>query len=141
MQEVAKHVREHFPGHVVQQGYCLNRFPHFNSGAYLTNYFSELDEENQNLLAGLVEAFDFVDKHDKRGLAAADRTMLELGGGPTIPSLLPAVGHVGRITFTDLFADNLLEIKRWMHDDSKAFAWAKFVDHVKKIRGWLGGGG
>ena len=46
-------------------------------------------------------------------------TLLELGGGPTIHSLISACQHVSRITFSDYADTNRREIQLWKDNDAK----------------------
>ena len=50
---------------------------------------------------------------------SSSATLLELGGGPTIHSLISACQHVSKITFTDYAATNRREIGMWKTNDSK----------------------
>lgn len=47
--------------------------------------------------------------------------LLEIGGGPTVEQLISASSKIQNITFTDVMEDNLVEIKKWIKDDKKAF--------------------
>ena len=46
-------------------------------------------------------------------------TLLELGGGPTIHSLISACQHVSKITFSDYAETNRREIRMWKENDAK----------------------
>ena len=46
-------------------------------------------------------------------------TLLELGGGPTIHSLISACQHVSKITFSDYADTNRREIQLWKDNDAK----------------------
>ena len=46
-------------------------------------------------------------------------TLLELGGGPTIHSLISACQHVSKITFSDYADTNRREIQLWNDNDPK----------------------
>ena len=45
--------------------------------------------------------------------------LLELGGGPTIHSLISACQHVSKITFSDYAETNRREIRMWKENDAK----------------------
>ena len=44
-------------------------------------------------------------------------TLLELGGGPTIHSLISACQHISKITFSDYADTNRREIQLWKDND------------------------
>ena len=50
---------------------------------------------------------------------ASSSTLLELGGGPTVHSLISACQHVSNITFSDYAETNRREIRMWKEDDAK----------------------
>ena len=46
-------------------------------------------------------------------------TLLELGGGPTVHSLISAAQYMSKITFSDYAETNRREIKMWKENDVK----------------------
>lgn len=52
-------------------------------------------------------------------LNPSSATLLELGGGPTIHSLISACQYVSRITFSDYAETNRREIQLWKRKDAK----------------------
>lgn len=61
---------------------------------------------------------------------ASSASLLELGGGPTIHSLISACQHVSKITFSDYAETNRREIRMWKENDAKCHDWTPYIHHV-----------
>ena len=89
-------------------------FKNFNPGVYLTEYYSEIQQEDYHHLLCLAKAYASV---------TGDVTLLEIGGGPTLYQLMSAAVKVREIHFSDYLESNLEEVKRWIDRSSDAFDW------------------
>lgn len=58
------------------------------------------------------------------------KTLLEMGGGPTIYQLISAAPKVGEIIFTDYSQNNLDIVRNWRN--KKHSFWDKYIEHSLK---------
>ncbi len=90
----------------------------FSPHKYLREYYTGLSKENKRLLEWYNQVYSEI---------GPKKSLLEIGGGPTIYQLISASKHVDSITFSDYSKDNLKEIKRWV-ENKKPFNWDNFIE-------------
>jgi hypothetical protein len=90
----------------------------FDPIAYLSEYYTDLGDENRSLLQFFVEAYRDVAPNSK---------LLDFGGGPTIYPLIAAVNKIQEIHVCDHLESNLREVQRWLCGEASAFDWRAFV--------------
>lgn len=105
----------------------------FNSGAYLETYYSNPEgawlSENHlcHVLKQLHETFT-------SGAVNGD-TLIEIGSGPTIHTLLSACEVFKELIATDYCDQNRKEIEKWWKKEPGAFDWSPIVRHVCELEG------
>lgn len=98
-------------------------FTKFLARKYLEEYYSSLEKSEKRLL----NFYDFAYKKAK------GRTLLEIGGGPTLYQLISASKVVKEIYFTDYLAENLSELAQFKKKQPGAFNWNRFFAYVAKL--------
>ena len=93
----------------------------FSPKQYLNEYYKKLGKENMALLDW------YRDMYRKIG---SKKSLLEIGGGPTIYQLISASSKVKNITFTDYSQKNLDAVNSWVKN--KDTFWDDFIEHVLK---------
>lgn len=96
----------------------------FGPRAYLEEYYADVGPENLALL-------DFFAKKAFHGLVAGS-VSLDLGGGPTIYSLISAAA-VQEIHVCDFLNANLAEVKGWLQGDPAAWDWTEFLETALRL--------
>ena len=99
-------------------------FEAFGSRAYLEEYYSTIDYENDELLKFYARNYREIGKV---------KSVLEFSGGPTVYSLISAVVKAEEIHFSDYLAHNRHEVRRWLRGHKQAFDWNHFIKRVFKI--------
>lgn len=105
--------------------YEKNRNSNF-ARAYLDTYFGSVDPDEQIIM-------DFLAKEYKK--IKGQPQMLDLGTGPCIHHVLPAVPYVSGIVMADYLADNLSELKKWKNGFKNAHNWNPFTKLILKLEG------
>ncbi len=95
-----------------------DRFDQFSPADYLREYYSEVGQENDELLRFFADIAPSI---------PAGEDLLEYGGGPTVYQLLSFAPIVGGIVFGDYLAENLDAVARWMEGRPGAHDWAPFA--------------
>lgn len=94
---------------------------------YLRTYFmGEVVPDDRVLMRFLVEQYPRIQ---------GQPTLLEVGCGPNINHVLPAVPYVSRIHMCDLREDNLEEIRKWREGAAGAHDWTNFTTFVLRHEG------
>jgi hypothetical protein len=92
-------------------------FFEFPARAYLEKYYSGVGDENSAFLRSICDYLT--------GVQAPTDTVIEVGGGPSLFSLMAVAAHRERpfrhVTFTDIGWKNLAEIQCWLKDDPRQF--------------------
>lgn len=101
-------------------------FSHFNPRAYLEEYHCDWDDEDEFLMSFLHRTYSALD---------VQRTLLEIGGGPTINQLISARNKVDTIVFGEYLKKNRVEVKTWREGRKTAFNWDPYFSHVFKLEG------
>jgi hypothetical protein len=94
------------------------------SSRYLQTYYLNLDLDEIAIGQFLVE------EYKKIGNILE---VLEIGCGPTIHHLIPAVPYAKKILMADFLKENLDEIRRWILKDVNSHNWSKFTEHILKL--------
>lgn len=97
------------------------RFSSFRPRAYLDEYYASVGPENDALLSFYAT---FYKNHPKGGL------LLEVGGGPTLYSLISASPIVDEIHFSDALPTNLAEVRQALNNEPGAFDWRPFIERA-----------
>jgi hypothetical protein len=87
---------------------------------YLATYFQGIDADERAIAEFLVGEY--------RKIEGAS-TMLDLGCGPGVQHVLPAVPYVERIDMADFLRDNLEELRQWQQGNGDSHNW----NHVTKL--------
>lgn len=98
----------------------------FHARAYLQQYYTSVDHENEQLLTF------FADCHKE---TLPHTTILEFGSGPALYALITAAAKVEAIHVCDHFENNLQEIQAWQRGDEGAFNWDAFIRRALELEG------
>lgn len=101
-------------------------FEAFDAKGYLSEYYSVIDYENEELLKFYVDAYKDLGESE---------AVLEFGGGPTIYALIAAAAKVKRIDFCDCIEGNLKEVQLWKNEHADAFNWDLFIKRILELEG------
>ena len=95
-------------------------------GAYLKEYYSEIEPEERETIAFFVDA-----------MKDADRTQpaLVFGVGPTLHHVFLATENVSEIHLGEYLPANLQEIERWLARNPEAHDWRPFVRYTLECEG------
>ena len=95
---------------------------------YLTTYFKGIDADEQAITEFLVREYKKIE-----GASA----LLDLGCGPGIQHVLPAVPYVDRIDMADFLPDNLAELRSWLAGSPDSHDWNHFTRLILESEGKL----
>ena len=99
--------------------FSLNLHTYTHSHTHTLTHSHTLTDDPMKVHSKFLEHWhDFYSSHAHQ-LDASTATLLELGGGPTIHSLISACQHVSKITFSDYAESNRREIRMWKENDAK----------------------
>jgi hypothetical protein len=104
----------------------IESYQAFEPTSYLQEYYSNVSQENYELLSFFAEAYATVPK---------ESIMLELGGGPGIYSLISASRHVREIHFSDYLEQNRNAVKTWKKGTGYVQLWQGFFEAALQIEG------
>jgi len=93
-------------------------FEDWDAADYLSEYYSEVLEDERHALQFLADAL--------RGLAPVDRA-LDVGCGPCVHHCFPLVPYAREIHCADFVAGNRDAIARWLEDAPGAHDWRAFA--------------
>lgn len=102
-----KHLEKHFPQ------------------SYLETYYSEIEEDEIIIGKFLVKSFKKIHYKIKKRF-----NVLELGIGPTVHHLIPAVPYASKIDARDYLKKNLSFVKKWIQKSKTAHNWNPFTSFV-----------
>jgi hypothetical protein len=97
----------------------------FHPGAYLNEYFHDLNEEYEGLYRFWLSALT----------CAPAGPALELGVGPALYSAIPLANRSQKIDLADYVPASLEEIDKWRRADADAFDWKSHIRLVLQIEG------
>ena len=98
-----------------------SRFEDWDAKDYLSEYYSEILEDERHALQFLVDSL--------RGLPQVDRA-LNVGCGPCVHHCFPLVPHAREIHCADFVAGNREAITRWIERRPGAHDWSVFAAHT-----------
>ena len=111
---------------LVKRGVYASFDTEWEPGAYLKEYYSEIEPEERETIAFFVDA-----------LKDADRTQpaLIFGVGPTLHHAFLAAEKVSEIHLGEYLPANVREIERWLRRDPEAHDWRRFVEYTLECEG------
>ena len=95
-----------------------NDFSTFSAREYLKEFYPSLNPENEFLLKFY---------HDFYASIPHQRTLLEIGGGPTIFQLLSASRKVDEIIFSEYAQSCRDEVNLFLKDDPNSWNWDTYI--------------
>ncbi len=95
-------------------------------GAYLKEYYSEIEPEERATIAFFVEAMKDADR---------SQPALIFGAGPTLHHAFLAADKVSELHLGDYLPANLHEIERWLRRDREAHDWRPFIRYTLQCEG------
>jgi hypothetical protein len=95
-------------------------------GAYLKEYYSEIEAEERETIAFFVDAMKDAD---------GTQPALVFGVGPTLHHVFLAAEKVSEIHLGEYLPANLQEIERWLGRDPEAHDWRRFVEYTLECEG------
>lgn len=95
-----------------------NDFSSFSSHEYLNEFYPTLNPENEFLLRFY---------HDFYASIPHQKSLVEIGGGPTIFQLLSAARKVDEIIFSEYAQSCRDEINVFLQDDPKGWNWDTYI--------------
>jgi len=98
----------------------------WNPATYLTDYYSDVDVDEQSTLRFFSE--------QARRMPCEDAALV-FGVGPTIHHVFPIVTRASEIHLGDYLPGNLHEIARWIGEDESAHDWTPFAEHTLRCEG------
>ncbi|KAI4882076.1 hypothetical protein NFI96_028323 [Prochilodus magdalenae] len=106
---------------------------HFDSRAYVEIFYShpEGHSDEKNLLTF---ALDCLSKTFSAGTYRG-QTVIDVGSGPTIHSVLSACEHFQEIILSDFTDSNRQEIERWLRIEEGCFDWKPVIQYVCNMEG------
>jgi hypothetical protein len=94
---------------------------------YLATYYSgDITDDERTVLRFLVENFPKVG-HVK--------SILEVGCGPTVHHMIPAVPYTDSIVMSDFLQENLDSVMDWVSEREQAHDWTKLTEFVLELEG------
>ena len=115
-----------FLARLAKRGVYASFDTEWEPGAYLKEYYSEIEPEERETIAFFVDA-----------MKDADRTQpaLVFGVGPTLHHVFLAAEKVSEIHLGEYLPANLQEIERWLARDPEAHDWRRFVEYTLECEG------
>ena len=98
----------------------------WNTGAYLTEYYSRVEPTEELTLRFLSSAL--------AELPAGGRA-LDVGAGPTLHHAIVLAGHVHEVHVADLMPQNLRAVRRWQIGAADAHDWSAFTRATLQLEG------
>jgi hypothetical protein len=92
----------------------------FNPLAYLKEYHIKWDREDDFSAQFIHKAFESI---------PPQKTMIDVGGGPTIYQLISPRNKVEEITFAEYAESNRQAVQKWIKGDPDAFDWDPYFKH------------
>ena len=96
------------------------------SRRYLQTYYTKIDQDEFEIAKFLVKEYKKVKGHPR---------MLEIGCGPTVHHLFPAVPYVSAIDIADYLKENLEQVRLWKDKQENAHEWNSFTRNVLEFEG------
>ncbi|MBN3302552.1 NNMT methyltransferase, partial [Amia calva] len=105
---------------------------HFNPRVYIDSFYvcpSGHPDENclSFVLRNLSETFS---SGRYKG-----QTLIEVGSGPTVHSVVSACDHFQDIVLSDFTETNRLEVQKWLRGDEGCFDWSPVIQFVSELEG------
>jgi hypothetical protein len=116
----------YFLARLAKRGVYASFDTEWEPGAYLKEYYSEIEPEERATIAFFADA-----------LKDADRTQpaLVFGVGPTLHHVFLTAEKASEIHLGEYLPANLSEIERWLARDPAAHDWRKFIAYTLECEG------
>ena len=93
---------------------------------YLNTYYRVVDSDEVAITKFLVRQYRKINRNVE---------ILEIGCGPTIHHLIPAIPYAKKIVMADFLNENLYQIKKWIDRDITAHNWNNFTKLALQFEG------
>lgn len=93
---------------------------------YLHDNFSHIDPESRFMMQFF---------HDAYAALPAKRTLVEIGGGGALYSLISARTKVDEIVYGEFNSWCRSDVERWKNEDNAAHDWGVFFEETRKLEG------
>ena len=104
----------------------IDDYRFFSPMEYLHEYWSDSDQESDFSARFLHEIFESLEPQ---------KTMVDVGGGPTLYQLISARNKVESITFAEYLESNRCEVEKWVKDEPGAFNWDIHLKYTHELEG------
>lgn len=101
-------------------------FSKFDANEYLDEYYRYVSPENHGLLEFWAKNFTEED---------SGKVMADVGGGPTLYSLISPSKFVKEIHFSDYSLANIIAVSNWVDNKSGSYNWNEFIRQSLVIEG------
>ncbi|XP_036413034.1 indolethylamine N-methyltransferase-like [Colossoma macropomum] len=101
---------------------------HFDSRAYIDNFYSR-PEGHSGEKRLLTFVLDCLSKTFSAGRYKG-QTLIDVGSGPTIHSVLSACEHFQEIVLSDFADANRQELEKWLRNEEACFNWKPVIQYV-----------
>jgi hypothetical protein len=115
-----------FLARLAKRGVYASFDTEWEPGAYLKEYYSEIEPEERETIAFFVDAMKDADRM---------QPALVFGVGPTLHHVFLAAEKVSEIHLGEYLPANLQEIERWLGRDPEAHDWRRFVAYTLECEG------
>lgn len=116
----------YFLARLAKRGIYASFDTEWEPGAYLKEYYSEIEPEERETIAFFVDAMKDADRN---------QPALVFGVGPTLHHVFLAAEKVSEIHLGEYLPANLQEIERWLARDPEAHDWRPFVRYTLECEG------
>lgn len=101
-------------------------FSKFDAEEYLDEYYRYVSPENHGLLKFWAESFTEEDN---------GKIMADIGGGPTLYSLITPAKYVSEIHFSDYSLANIIAVTNWIKSIDGSYNWNEFIRQALELEG------
>ena len=115
-----------FLARLAKRGVYASFETEWEPGAYLREYYSEIESEERATIAFFVDAMKDADR---------SQPALIFGAGPTLHHAFLAADKVSELHLGDYLPANLHEIERWLRRDREAHDWRPFIRYTLECEG------
>lgn len=95
---------------------------------YLATYLKVIDEDERKIAEFLVCEYSKI---------AGAESMLDIGCGPGVQHVIPAIPYVRRIDMADFLPDNLAALRKWQARNPQSHNWQHFTKFILELEGHI----